>query len=251
MLNNIMIGKYYPVRSKIHFMHPLSKIICTLLFISMIFICNSIELNLFMCALVIIMMLMSHIPLKIYFKAVKTLRFLLVFIIIINYFSHANLEITIIMMLRLILIVLYTTILTLTTPPNEITYGLELLLSPLKLIGVKVNRTALSISLALKFIPTVIDQGNKILKSQASRGIDYDNSNFAGKFMAIKAMLFPMFALTLKRAGQLADVMEVRLYNISEKRTNFRINKWRFFDTYLTLIHLALIIAIIVKEVVV
>lgn len=250
MLNNIMVGKYYPIKSKIHYMHPLSKIICTLLFISMLFICNTIELSLFLCALTLLMMFMSHIPVKIYLKAVKTLRFLLIFIIIINYFSHATLEVTGIMMLRLVLIVLYTTILTLTTPPNEITYGLELFLSPVKLIGVKVSKIALSISLALKFIPTVIDQGNKILKSQASRGIDYDNSNFAGKFIAIKAMLFPMFALTLKRANQLADVMEVRLYNISEKRTNFRINKWGFFDVYLTLIHLALIVVIIMKEVV-
>ncbi|MDD4607630.1 MAG: energy-coupling factor transporter transmembrane protein EcfT [Bacilli bacterium] len=251
MLNNIMIGRYYPVRSKIHFMHPLSKIICTILFIVMTFIVNTIELNLFLCGLTLLMIFMSNVPFSIYFKAIKSLKILIIFIVIINLIFSSTLDIVIIMILRLILIVIYTTILTLTTPPNEITYGLELLLAPLKLIGIPVNKTALSISLALKFIPTIIDQGNKILKSQASRGIDYDNSRIKGKFMALKAMLFPMFVLTLKRADQLADIMEVRLYNINERRTNFRINKWHFFDTYLVLIHLTLLVVMVVSEVVI
>ncbi|MDD2435041.1 MAG: energy-coupling factor transporter transmembrane protein EcfT [Bacilli bacterium] len=251
MLNNIMIGRYYPVNSKIHGMHPLSKIICTLLFITMTFMTESIELNFFLAGITFLMMIMSHVPLTIYFKAINSLKVLIIFIVIINLIFMSTLDIVVIMILRLILIVIYTSILTLSTPPNEITYGLELLLSPLKLIGVPVNKTALSISLALKFIPTIIDQGNKILKSQSSRGIDYNNSKFKGKFMAVKAMLFPMFVLTLKRADQLADIMEVRLYNINDKRTNFRINKWHFFDTYLVMIHLTLLIFIVVSEVVI
>ena len=154
---------------------------------------------------------------------------------------------TTISMLRLISIVLYTSILTLTTSPTEITYGLEKFLSPLKIIKVPVNKIALSISLALRFIPTLIDQGNKILKSQASRGVDYYNSNIKDKFMAIKSMLIPMFVITLKKSDDLADTMAVRLYNVNEKRTNFRVNKWSFFDIYMVIIHVCILILIIIK----
>ena len=168
---------------------------------------------------------------------------------IINLIVGSNLSVTIITLLRLIYVLLYTSILTLTTPPTEITYGLEKLFLPLKLIGIPVNKMALSISLALRFIPTIIDQGNKIIKSQASRGIDYYNSNLKGKILAIKSLIIPMFALSIKKADDLADSMEVRLYNVNSKRINFRQNKWHFYDTFLVLMHLGLFI-LIMKEVV-
>ena len=107
---------------------------------------------------------------------------------------------------------------------------------------------ALSISLALRFIPTIIDQGNKIIKSQASRGIDYYNSNLQGKILAIKSLIIPIFVLSIKKADDLSDAMEVRLYNINDKRNNFRQNRWGLYDTFLVLMHLALFI-LIVKEV--
>ena len=109
---------------------------------------------------------------------------------------------------------------------------------------------SLSISLALRFIPTIIDQGNKILKSQASRGIDYYASGIKGKFTAVKSMLLPMFILTIRRADTLSEAMQIRLYNINSKRTNFRINKWGFFDTFLFLIHLGILILIVVRLVI-
>lgn len=250
MLNNIMIGKYYPINSKIHQMNPLSKIICTILFIIVTFISSNLVFNVCLLIFISLIVLMSHIPLKVYFRTLTSLKILLLFIIIINILLKVDMTITIITLIRLICIVLYTTVLTLTTPPTEITYGLEQFFVPLRILGIPVNKMALSISLALRFIPTIIDQGNKILKSQASRGIDYNNSNFQGKFLALRAMILPMFILSFKRADELADSMEVRLYNINTKRTNYRLNKWGFFDTYMVLVHLLILIAIIMKEVV-
>lgn len=194
------------------------------------------------------MLLNTKVPMKIYIKTILSIKWLLLFILIINLILRTNLQVTIITALRLVYIVLYTSILTLTTPPTEITYGLEKFFSPLRLIGIPVNKMALSISLALRFIPTIIDQGNKIIKSQASRGIDYYNSNFRGKILAIKSLIIPIFVLSIKRADDLADAMEVRLYNINNKRTNFRQNRWGVYDTFLVLMHLALFI-LIVKEV--
>ena len=247
MLNNFVLGRYYKQKSKIHLMNPLSKIICTLSFIFMIFICNDIKLMLLLGLIAVLMTEMSKVPRNIYFKSVLSLKYILLFILIINLIFQIDKITTIMTMLRLVLVVIYTTLLTLTTPPTEITYGLELLLSPLKIIRIPVNKMALSISLALRFIPTIIDQGNKILKSQASRGIDYYNSNFKGKFIAIKAMIIPMFVVTLKKADNLADAMTVRLYSVNAKRTNFRVNKWHFFDSYMVLIHLTILVLIIYR----
>lgn len=249
MLNNIVIGSYYPVKSKVHSMNPVSKILCTIIYIIMTFLCQDIKLMVLLLFLVCLMIEIAHLPKKIYVKTFKSLRLIIVLMVILYYFIGTDLNSVISMVLRLISIVLYTTVLTLTTPPNEITYGLQIIMSPLKVIGIPVNRMALSISLALRFIPAIIDQANKILKSQASRGIDYYASNINGKIIAIKSMLLPMFILTIRRADTLAESMQIRLYNINFKRTNFRINKWSFFDTFLVLIHIGILILIIVKMV--
>lgn len=248
MLNNITIGKYYPVRSRVHLMNPLSKIICTITFVLMCLFANSMLMNAMLFILVMLMIINSHIPVKYFFKTIRSLRFILLFTIIFNMLLNIYFETTLIMLSRLILLVLYTSILTLTTPPTEITYGLEKFLSPLKVFKVPVNRMALSISIALRFIPTIIDEGNKILKSQACRGIDYNSSNIKDKFVAIKALIVPMFVLTIKRADELADAMEVRLFSIYRKRTNFRQNKWGFYDTYLVSIHVVLMFTLIARS---
>ena len=249
MLNKIMIGRYYPINSLVHKMNPLAKIICVLLFIIMSFLTFDIRFNAMLFILLMLMVCNTKVPFDIYFKTLFSIKWLLLFILIINLIVGSNLSVTIITMFRLIFVVLYTSILTLTTPPTEITYGLEKLFLPLKLIGIPVNKMALSISLALRFIPTIIDQGNKIIKSQASRGIDYYNSNLKGKILAIKSLIIPMFVLSIKKADDLADSMEVRLYNVNSKRINFRQNKWHFYDTFLVLMHLGLFI-LIMKEVV-
>lgn len=248
MLDNIAIGRYYPVRSRIHFMNPLSKVICTALFVIMCAFANTLITNLALLALVILMILNSHIPVKYFFTSIKSLRYILLFIIIINMVFNIYFETTLVMLFRIVLLVLYTSILTLTTPPTEITYGLEKFFSPLKIFKVPVNRMALSVTIALRFIPTIIDEVNKILKSQACRGIDYNNSNFKGKLVAIKALIVPMFVLTIKRADDLADSMEVRLFSIYNKRTNFRQNKWSFFDTYLVAIHIVLLVTLVMRS---
>ena len=246
MLNKI--GRYYPINSRVHDMNPVAKIICTLLFIVMSFLTYDIKLNILIFILLFLILINTEIPLKVYFKTVFSIRWLLIFILIINLIVKTNLEITIITIFRIIFVVLYSSVLTLTTPQSEITYGLERVFGFLKLFKVPVNKMALSISLALRFIPNIIDEGNKILKSQASRGIDYYNVNLKGKLLALKSLIIPMFVITMKKADDLADIMEVRLYDVNGSRTNFRQNKWSFYDTFIVLVHVILII-LIVKEV--
>lgn len=242
MLDNIIIGKYYPVRSRVHLMNPLSKIICTMIFIIMSVCAGNLQLNLALLAIALFMILNSNIPIKYFFSTIKSLRFIILFTIIINFLFNVYFEITLVMIFRIILIVLYTSVLTLTTPPTEITYGLEKFLSPLKVFRLPINKMALTISIALRFIPTIIDQANKILKSQASRGIDYYNSGIKGRFIAIKSLIIPMFILTLKKADDLADSMTIRLFSIHQTRTNYRINKWGLYDTFLVSSHILLLV---------
>src|SRR5690554_4901423 len=162
MLNNVMVGRYYPITSKIHQMNPLSKIICTVIFITLMFLTNDLFFVLLITGFVLLILLMSNVPIKIYLRTIKGLKILIIFIIIINLILRVEWQIITIMVARLVLVVLYTSVLTLTTPPTELTYGLEKFFTPLRLIGIPVNKMALSLSLALRFIPTIIDQANKI-----------------------------------------------------------------------------------------
>lgn len=251
MLNNITLGKYYAVDSLIHRINPITKTICTILFIISVFFANNLTLNVCLLVLMLLMMSLSKVPMAVYFKTIFSLKWLMVILFLVNYLTGVSLQMSIFILVRLVFVVLYTAILTLTTAPTEITYGLEKVFFPLKFIGIPVNKMALSISIALRFIPTIIDQSNRILKSQASRGIDYYNSDLKGKIVAVKSMLYPMINLTIKRADDLSDAMEVRLFSINSKRTNYRINKWKMFDNYILMVHMILLFIIIVKGVII
>lgn len=250
MLNNLVIGSYYPIKSRVHLMNPVSKVICTILFIVMVFLCNDIRLMILLSFMSILLFELAHLPRKIYLRTLLNLKYLLLFIILIYYLIGADIETVINMCLRLYIIVLYTTILTLTTTPNNLTEGLKTIMTPFRLIGLPVNKLALSLSLALRFIPTIIDQGNKIMKSQASRGIDYYASNIKGKLLAIKSMLIPMFILTIRRADNLAEAMEVRLYDINAKRTSLHKNDWTLFDTSFVFMHFLILSLIVIRMVI-
>lgn len=247
MFAKISIGRYYSVKSKIHDLNPLAKLICTLIFISSLFISDDILVQVLLIVLTAIMISFTNVPYRVYYNAVSGIKLLLIIVLVFGIITREPGLIIIITCLRLILIVIYTSILTLTTPPTEITYGLEQLFYPLTVMKIPIKKMALAITLALRFIPMVIDQGQRILKSQASRGIDYQNSRFEGKIMAISSMLLPMFILSFKRAGNLADSMEVRLYGINRNRTNYRVNKWGWVDTLMIMFHILPIIAYFVN----
>ena len=250
MLNNIKIGRYYNTDSKIHDMNPLSKIICIFMFVILSLITNDLTINLIISLIVLLVLGLTHVPLKNYFKTIYGIRILILFILIINLILKVPFEQTALIIIRLISLVLYTSILTLTTPPSEIAFGLEKFFSPLKIIKVPVSKLALSISLALRFIPLLIDQTNRILKAEASRGIDYNNSSIKGKIEALKALIIPLFISSFKRADDLANSMEVRLYDFNVKRTNYRTNKFKLFDYYIIIMHTAFLILILIKGVI-
>lgn len=248
MFHDFMFGRYYPVRSKIHFMNPISKILCILLFLIMTFFSTTLSLNLILFIFTILVLIMTNISLFTYFKTAKVLIPIYIVILIVNFIFQISWMDTLVMMIRLTLVFFYITMLTLTTPPTEIIYGLEKVFGFLRTFHVNVSSLALSITLFLRFFPNMIDEANRILKSQASRGIEYYSSNLKGKCLALRAMIVPAFVLTAKKTEELKNNMMLRLYSTKRKRTNFRMNRWNWFDSYLVMMHFLILVVIIKKE---
>lgn len=232
-----MLSRYQNISSKIHQMNALAKLICLILFVIMTFLTNNIRFQILLGILLLLIIFSSNVSIKIYLKTTLNIKYLILFIILINIILKQDF---LIIILRLIYIVLYSSVLLFTTTTNEINYGLTKLLSPIKIIPA--NKISLSISLSLRFIPNIFDEGKRIIKAQKLRGLEYNT--LKNKILAIKNIILPMFILSFKRADNVADTMETRLYDIN-KKTFYRINKWKVYDTFLIIIHLSILILII------
>lgn len=249
MSNNLILGRYYSANSFIHSMNSTAKVICIFLFSIITIIMPDFILGILLLGFSALIVIKTNIPLKLYLKSISKMKFFLIFLFIINLIFGVGFFINILMIIKTVLLINYSTILTLTTPPTEITYGLEKFLMPLNKLKIPVNKISLTIGLALRFIPTIFDEATKILKSQASRGVDYYNSDLKGKLEAIKGLIIPMINLSIKRADMLGDAMEVRLFSFERRRSNYRMNEWKLSDSIIVFCHLAVFIIILMKVV--
>ncbi|MCI2069587.1 MAG: energy-coupling factor transporter transmembrane protein EcfT, partial [Bacilli bacterium] len=152
-------------------------------------------------------------------------------------------------LIRLLLMIMITTILTTTTKPLELTYGLEWLLTPLSWIKVPVHMFAMTLSLALRFIPTLAEEADKIMRAQASRGVDFKEGKIKEKFKAIISLVIPLFVSSLLSSGDLADAMEARGYDPLAKRTRYRQRKWGTLDTVSLIMLLLFLTAFIILSI--
>ena len=248
MLSSISIGNYYSAKSNIHAMHPLSKIICVLIFI-MTVLCFSGYTSIFVLSLLVfIMILNTNIPLNVYYYIIKNIWGLLLLIFLFFTLVSFSFITGLIVSVKVILIVLYLAILTLTTPTTEIIYGLEKVLYPLNRFNIKSNVWALNIGLFLRFIPTFIDAINKIRRSLCVRGFDY-RLGISKYFISMIGILKPAFNQAKIKTNQLKQSMILRLYSIDKVRVNYRINKWKFFDDFLIFTHVFVFVIILLKGV--
>lgn len=243
MFNKYSIGNYYLKDSIIHKLNPVFKIISLLLSIISVLLASKLIdfITIFIFNLIII--LLSKIELKVYLKNIYTLRIFIIFLIIINLIFRVNIMDSVYMILKIIYLVILSAILTLTTPPTEITYGLEKTFRVFNKI-LPINNIALTITLALRFIPMITMQAERIIKASSLRGIDY-NESIKNKILAISNIFIPMIYLSLKKADDLADIMEIRLYNYGISRTNYRLNKWKISDSILFILNIVVLIIVI------
>lgn len=240
MLRDITFGQYYESHSVIHKTDPRVKIILLILLIVFIFLAkNGFALG-FAVLSVLLIMLISKIPIKLYLKNMKAILPVLLFTALLNLFygeggkvlvSFWKLSITtdgvyraVFMAVRITLLIFISSALTYTTTPNDLTDAIERLLSPLKFIGLKnaVHTLAMMMTIALRFIPTLIEEAEKIMNAQKARGADLENGKLTERVKALIPILIPLLISSVRRAYELAEAMECRCYNGGEGRTRMK-----------------------------
>ncbi len=259
MIRDITIGQYYPAKSCIHRLDPRVKIVCTLLFLVSLFVQNSV-LGYGVATVFLVMVIKtSRVPLKYIVKGLKAIVLLLMFTVLMNLFltkggkelasfwifhiTENGLRTSVFMAVRLIYLIMGSSIMTFTTTPNGLTDGLESLLRPLNRFRVPVHEVAMMMSIALRFIPILLEETDKIMKAQIARGADLESGNIIQRTKAMVPILIPLFVSAFRRANDLAMAMESRCYNGGENRTKMKPLIYRTGDYMayaVTVIYLAL-----------
>lgn len=261
-MSKIIIGRYIPGNSIIYKMDPRGKLLACILFIFVIFLANNWITYAIISAFALITILATKLKLKVFWDGVKPLIWLILFTSVLQLyfttggtvywnwwiFTISSFGITnaIYIFIRFTLIILISTVMTLTTMPLEIADAIEWLLTPLKLIKVPVDKIALVMSIALRFVPTLFDETIKIMNAQRSRGADFNDGGLIKRAKAIAPLLVPLFISSLETAVDLSTAMESRGYRGSEGRTRYRVLKWSKYD----LINLAFFIILVILLVV-
>lgn len=237
MLKDITLGQYFPGNTVVHRLDPRTKLIAVVLYIAALFTANNWSATALVLLTLIFCVALSHIRPKALFKGLKPLIVIVILTAVLNlFYSDGNvicsfwvLRITdngirraILMVLRIILLVCGTFLLTYTTSPLQLTDGLEQLLSPLKKLHFPVHELSMMMSIALRFIPTLIEETDKIMSAQKARGADFDTGNLFQKARALVPLLVPLFISAFRRADELAIAMECRCYHGGEGRTRLR-----------------------------
>lgn len=248
MLKDITFGQYYESDSFVHKLDPRTKMILLIAVIVFIFLSqNAVALSL-VALLILFSMLLSKVPLKMYLKNLKAVLPIIIFTMIINLFYNASGDVLVsfwklsittgslyrafYMAARILLLIIASAELTYTTTPNDLTDAIEKLLSPLKYIGLKnaVHTLAMMMTIALRFIPTLIEETQKIMNAQKARGADLENGKLIDRIKALIPILIPLLISSVRRAYELAEAMECRCYNGGEGRQRMKQLKYHSND---------------------
>ncbi|MBW7571328.1 energy-coupling factor transporter transmembrane component T family protein [Caproiciproducens faecalis] len=238
MVRDITLGQYFPGKSFIHRLDPRVKIIITFVYIVFIFVASNFEALLTMSALILGILLLSGVPLKQYFKSLKAILFVVIFTSILNLFygggrvlwSLGFVQITtggvsnaVFITIRIVSLILFSSVLTFTTSPTELTDALERIMKPLKVFHVKVHEIAMMMTIALRFVPTLLEETDKIMSAQKARGADMESGGLMQRIRALIPVLIPLFVSSFRRAYDLAMAMECRCYHGGEGRTKMKV----------------------------
>ena len=238
MIRDITIGQYYPSQSLIHRLDPRVKIVCTLLFLISLFVQNSLLGYVIATIFLAVVIKISKVPFKFIVKGLKTIVILLMFTVVMNLFLtkggeelvhigfihiyEKGLRTCAFMAIRLIYLIIGSSLMTLTTTPNSLTDGIEKLLHPLNKLHCPVHEVAMMMSIALRFIPILLEETDKIMKAQIARGADLESGNLIQRTKAMVPILVPLFVSAFRRANDLAMAMEARCYQGGDGRTKMK-----------------------------
>lgn len=245
-MNNIALGRYLPLDSKVHAMDPRAKIMILLFVMIAVFIPAGAIGYVVIGAFILACLFLSKLQIRFALRAMKPIIWMMFFLLVINVlviktgrpwiewgwfsvYSDAVFQ-TLYIAVRLMFMIVLTTILTATTKPLDLTLGIEKLLKPFEKIGLPAHIIAMMISIALRFIPTLIEETQRIMNAQASRGVDFENGSLKEKVMSILSLIVPLFVSSFDRAEQLANAMEARGYDPNKQRTRYKVLKMHGID---------------------
>ena len=251
-MNNLVFGKYIPIDSFMHRLDPRAKLIGLFLMIAAVFVPKSWWVFLVIGLMLALALLMAKIGIKMIVQSFKPMVMMMIFLMAINaltvrtgdvLFNVGPVQVysdavfnTLFVIVRLLLMISITTLLTATTNPLDLTLGIEWILKPLEVIHFPTHEVAMMVSIALRFIPTIIEETIRIMNAQKSRGVDFENGRLAEKISAILSLIVPLFSVAFERAYELADAMEARGYVPGAKRSRYHVLKFRFVDYLFILI---------------
>ena len=246
MLKDITLGQYFPGNSPIHRLDPRAKLVLLVVYIVALFLAVNWVSYAICLGFLALVIAISHIPLKSILKGMKPLLFILIFTGVLNLFftpgetvlfqiwritiTEEGLLRAVFMVVRILLLITGTFMLTYTTSPIALTDGLESLLGPLKVIRMPVHELSMMMCIALRFIPTLIEETDKIMSAQKARGADFESGNLIQRVKALIPILVPLFISAFRRADELATAMECRCYQGGEGRTKMKLLRYRRVD---------------------
>ncbi|MBR3300913.1 MAG: energy-coupling factor transporter transmembrane protein EcfT [Clostridia bacterium] len=265
MIKDITFGQYYQTSSLLHKLDPRIKLVLTLLQIIFVFISNNTVSLLLMLFVVIFEIFMSRVPVKMYLKNLKAILPILVFTMIFNLFYGTGTVIfsfwifsvtkdaifrTVFLLIRIVILIIAGAMLTYTTSPNDLTDGIERLFSPLRFIGLKsaVHTLAMMMTIALRFIPTLVEETEKIINAQKARGADFEGGNLKTKINSLIPILIPLLISAIRRAYELAEAMECRCYTGCEGRVRMKQFHLSFHDLAASLFLISVCVAVILSN---
>lgn len=247
-MRDIAFGQYYPASSPIHKMDPRTKLFAAIVFIVAIFLCESFYSYAVCYGFLLVVILVSRVPILSILKTIKAIIFVVILTVIINLFFYKEGEVifswwvisitidgiyySIKTALRIIFLVMATSMVTFTTTPMSLTDGMESLMAPLKVIKIPVHDIALIMSIALRFIPTLMEEVDKIILAQKARGAHFDNGGLLKRAKAMLPIIVPLFVSTFRRADELAMALDSRCYNATPKRTKMKALKFKLVDLF-------------------
>ncbi|MBU7561499.1 energy-coupling factor transporter transmembrane protein EcfT [Weissella cibaria] len=247
MFTNMIIGRYMPGNSWIHRLDARTKLILSVAFIFVVFFANNVAGYVVAIAFTLLSILLTGLGVGVFIRGVRPLMFLMFITTLLQLFfvqtgdvlwHWAFLTITtdgvtnsIAVLVRFMLIIMFSTILTLTTQPLAVADAMESLLQPLKKVGFPVAELALMLSIALRFVPTLMDEAESIMNAQRARGVEFNEGNIISRIKAFVPLLIPLFINAIKRAIELGDAMEARGYRGGDNRTKYRVLTWQKQDT--------------------
>lgn len=259
-MTDITLGQYYPANSPIHKLDPRIKIVALIALIVISFVANTVPSALLMLFIAALLILVSKVPLGMYLKSLKAIWFLILLTSVINVFyvdgrelfsvfglsvSFEGVRQSCFVALRLVCLILLSSTLTFTATPTELTGAIESLLSPLKIFKIKVHDLAMLMTIALRFVPTLLEEAQKIMSAQKARGADLESGGLLARTKALIPILIPLFVSAFRRAYELALAMECRCYTDGDGRTRLNELKLRFSDIFYLIITAAACVGVI------